>query len=157
MDLKLWICEVEIVNPWSWNRQFMKLKSCICVVEIVKLWNSDFKMKLGIHEVEMSQSVFRTTLWVSVELGITEASWKWRDNNFYSAYPNGLIGASQKCKHLQFDFRILVDKVLQRCIFFSQFTTSYVRQTITTTIMTPQTSTYNKAPFTYRVARESIM
>jgi hypothetical protein len=53
MMLKSWIREIEIVNSWSWNSEFV---NSVC-------WKHEFKkMKSGIHKVEMSPSVFCSTV-----------------------------------------------------------------------------------------------
>jgi hypothetical protein len=68
VKLKSWIYEVKIVNSWSWNREFMKLKSWIREFRMLKtgiqeVQNCEFmKMKWRVQEVEMALSVFRIYL-----------------------------------------------------------------------------------------------
>jgi hypothetical protein len=71
LNSRSWIREVVIVNSWSWNLGFTKLKSCIHEYGFVKLkswiheveivnslsWNHGFmKLKSWIREVEIENS-----------------------------------------------------------------------------------------------------
>jgi hypothetical protein len=114
MELKLWIREVEIVNSWTWNREIeISHEWCPFVANLssqskiskltISRWNLVF---MNLKWPNRSFVPKHGTLWVSVEigLGITGASWKWRNlsryNNFDPAYRpqkareilNGLIG-----------------------------------------------------------------